>query len=508
MLDSAVATLGLALLGAAVSMLVLPEPAAALSLDQLVNSVEGVVAEAGFLGPLVFILAYALATVLLVPGSLLTLGAGALFGPMLGTAVVSAASTLGASAAFLVGRYLARPAVERRIAANPKFAAVDSAIAAKGPRIVLLLRLSPLFPFTLLNYALSLTKVEFWPYVLSSWAGMLPGTVAYVSLGGVGRAAAESASGSGLDPVKLGLYIVGAVATLWVARIISQIATRALQEASDEVHAGKVLGGLHRAQQGSTASLTAGQQPAAMSTAHESKIDWYRHGLTSLTPNMTMAHTLKRLGTSLEVVPQTHAVFVKPQTVLYEMDGKARKWEMVVSHPSVAILLFHTEKKAVILVRQFRPAVYISAVKEAELAGRPKPDLTAGFTHELCAGIIDKPHLDLKGIAHEEILEECGYNVPTDRLHEVTSFISAIGISGSRQTIFAAEVDESMRVQEGGGGLVDHGEAIEVLALPVEQIESFIVDQELHKSGGILFGLVWLQAQLRQNGGRIFGSSR
>lgn len=232
----AVGTLGLA--AAAFALLALPEPAAALGLDQLLGGVEEAVASAGALGPLFFIAAYVVATVLLVPGSVLTLAAGALFGPLLGTAVVSVASTLGASAAFLVGRYLARPAVERRIASNRKFSAVDAAIAAKGPRIVLLLRLSPLFPFTLLNYALSLTSIEFGPYVLSSWAGMLPGTVAYVALGGAGRAAAETAAGTGLDPLRLGLYVVGAVATLWVAKIISQTATKALQEASEEVAAG------------------------------------------------------------------------------------------------------------------------------------------------------------------------------------------------------------------------------------------------------------------------------
>lgn len=213
-------------------LLLLPQPAAALSLEQVLGGVESFIADSGTLGPLVFVAAYVLATVLLVPASLLTLAAGALFGPLLGTAVVSMASTLGASAAFLIGRYLARPAVEKRISSNRKFAAVDGAIAAKGARIVLLLRLSPLFPFTLLNYGLSLTKVQFWPYVLSSWVGMLPGTFAYVALGGAGRAAAESASGSGMDPVRLGLYIVGAVATLWVTKIISQTASKALQEAS------------------------------------------------------------------------------------------------------------------------------------------------------------------------------------------------------------------------------------------------------------------------------------
>ena len=168
-----------------------------------------------------------------VPGSVLTLTAGFLFGPLLGTAVVSAASTAGAAAAFLIGRYVARPAVERRIAGNARFAAVDAAIGAQGAKIVLLLRLSPLFPFTLLNYALSLTRIEFVPYVLASWAGMLPGTVAYVALGGAGKAAAETAAGAGAGPLQLALYAVGAGATLWATALISKAASRALEDAAE-----------------------------------------------------------------------------------------------------------------------------------------------------------------------------------------------------------------------------------------------------------------------------------
>lgn len=226
MLGALAATLGLAvLLGA-------PAPAAALpSLAGAVSSLEALVQAAGRLGPLIFIVAYAVATVLLVPASILTLAAGFLFGPALGTAVVSAASTLGAAAAFLVGRYLARPAVEARIAANRRFSAVDAAIAAEGPKIVLLLRLSPLFPFTLLNYALSLTRIPFWPYVGASWAGMLPGTVAYVALGGAGKAAAETAAGGG-GAVQLALYAVGAAATLGATALISRAAARALADAA------------------------------------------------------------------------------------------------------------------------------------------------------------------------------------------------------------------------------------------------------------------------------------
>lgn len=219
---------------AATALLALPAPAQAASLQEGVSWLQQLIASSGPLGPLLFIFAYAAAAVLLVPGSLLTVAAGFLFGPLLGSAVVSVAATAGAAAAFLIGRYLARPAVQARVQSQPKFAAVDAAIASQGARIVLLLRLSPLFPYTLLNYALSLTSIEFWPYLLASWAGMLPGTIAYVALGGAGKAAAESAAGGGAGPVQLALYVVGAAATLGATVLISRAAGQALAEVQRE----------------------------------------------------------------------------------------------------------------------------------------------------------------------------------------------------------------------------------------------------------------------------------
>lgn len=239
-LASPLAALPLLLLAAA------PQPAHALELADAVSGLQDLIANAGAAGPALFVAAYVAATVLFIPGSLLTVAAGFLYGPLLGTALVSVASTCGAAAAFLVGRYLARPAIERRLAGNARFAAVDAALAREGPRIVLLLRLSPLFPFSLLNYGLSLTGVRFWPYVLSSWAGMLPGTVAYVALGGAGKAAAETAAGGGAGAVALALYAVGAGATLWATKLISQAAGNALAEAeaaADDSAGTQPLGG-------------------------------------------------------------------------------------------------------------------------------------------------------------------------------------------------------------------------------------------------------------------------
>ena len=144
------------------------------------------------LGPwaaVLFIAIYVVATVLLIPGSVLTLGAGAVFGVVWGSIYVSIGSTLGATCAFLVGRHLARNAVARGIEGNQRFAAIDQAVAVEGWKIVGLTRLSPIFPFTLLNYAFGLTRVRLWHYVLASWMGMLPGTILYVYIGSIAKAA-------------------------------------------------------------------------------------------------------------------------------------------------------------------------------------------------------------------------------------------------------------------------------------------------------------------------------
>jgi uncharacterized membrane protein YdjX (TVP38/TMEM64 family) len=131
-----------------------------------------------------------MACILLLPGSILTLGAGVLFGVVNSSIAVSIAATLGATCAFLVGRYLPRVWVAKRIANNDKFKAVDEAVAKEGWKIVLLTRLSPVFPFNLLNYAFGLTQVRVRHYFFASWLGMIPGTIMYVYIGSLagGRA--------------------------------------------------------------------------------------------------------------------------------------------------------------------------------------------------------------------------------------------------------------------------------------------------------------------------------
>lgn len=187
----------------------------------------------GPLAPLVFITGYALAVVAFVPGSVLTLAGGALFGFVEGVIYVYLAAVLGSTIAFLLARHGARAAVARRIEGDARFARIDRAIGEEGRRIVFLLRLSPVFPFNLLNYALGLTRVRLRDYLVAS-LGMLPGTTLYVYAGKLGGdvIAAAGGSGSGRSPAEWALLVVGLVATIVVTWRITRIARRALDEAT------------------------------------------------------------------------------------------------------------------------------------------------------------------------------------------------------------------------------------------------------------------------------------
>ena len=193
---------------------------------------QGLAEERLLLSMGVIAVAYALACVLMLPGSILTLGAGFVLKTLWGTVTVSVGSTLGACAAFLVGRTIARRWIEARVAGNPKFAAIDTAVEQQGFKIVLLTRLSPVFPFNLLNYGFGLTKVRFRDYALASWIGMIPGTVMYVyfgaALGSLAQVAAGETEGGAAQKV---FFWVGLVVAVVVAVFVARVARRALQQA-------------------------------------------------------------------------------------------------------------------------------------------------------------------------------------------------------------------------------------------------------------------------------------
>ena len=181
--------------------------------------------------PVVFCVAYVVATVMLIPGSALTLGAGLLFGVVRGSIYVSVASTVGACAAFLLARYGFRRSVERSIEVHPRFKAISQAVSAHGWQVVFLTRLSPVLPFTFLNYAYGLTRVSFRDYLSASWLGMIPGTVMYVYIGALAQKA-STASQAGYLPVAL--HVVGLIATILAAAVVARMAKKILNQQMQE----------------------------------------------------------------------------------------------------------------------------------------------------------------------------------------------------------------------------------------------------------------------------------
>ena len=186
----------------------------------------------GALGVTVFILAYIVSTILGLPGAILTLAAGFAYGPAWGLVVASPASVVGATCAFLLGRTLLHDWAVRRVGQSARIRSIDAAVAHDGFKLVLLLRLSPLFPFNVLNYALSLSRVSLPTYVAASFLGMLPGTAMYVYLGSLAPAAAElTSAGGGGKSLRTALYAAGLIATIAVAVVGTRAARRALDPA-------------------------------------------------------------------------------------------------------------------------------------------------------------------------------------------------------------------------------------------------------------------------------------
>lgn len=183
----------------------------------------------GWWAPAGFVVAYSIACVLLIPATLLTVGAGVVFGFVRGTVYTLFAATAGAATAFLVARYVARRRIAPWLASRPSFRAMDQAVAAEGWKIVVLTRLSPIFPFTILNYAFGLTRIPLRHYVAASAAGMIPGTVMYVYMGDLAGDLAELdslAHRSSFEWLLLGIALIATIAlTVFVARL----ARRALE---------------------------------------------------------------------------------------------------------------------------------------------------------------------------------------------------------------------------------------------------------------------------------------
>ena len=166
--------------------------------------------------------------------------------------------------------------------------------------------------------------------------------------------------------------------------------------------------------------------------------------------------------------------FVKPILINYTQKNIKKTWEAVLSHDSVSILLWHAQRESFVVVKQLRPAVL-------------NQNKTDGYMYELCAGIVDKDLTNVQ-IAKEEILEECGYDVPVENLQKISSFYTSVGISGAKQTLYYAECDDSMKINN-GGGLAE--EEIEVIYIALKDVKKFMFDENLQKTPGIMMGFYW-----------------
>ena len=220
--------LGLAVLALGTLSLFLP-------VRQWVLSFLSWVRGGGVVAAVLYILVYAVTVVFLFPSLIFTLAAGFIYGPFWGILVTSPAAVLGATMAFLVGRYLARERVTRWATRHPRFAAVDRAVGEAGLKIVLLLRLSPLVPYNLVNYAMGLTRVSLGAFVLGSFVGMLPIGFLYLYIGSMiptFAGLAEPGSAAGGQPQRVMLWL-GLAATLLVVAYVTRLARKALQEAVD-----------------------------------------------------------------------------------------------------------------------------------------------------------------------------------------------------------------------------------------------------------------------------------
>ncbi|MEL6438558.1 MAG: TVP38/TMEM64 family protein [Cyanobacteria bacterium J06621_8] len=201
--------------------------------QQLLRNALQWIDDLGAIAPIAFMVIYVVATVAFLPGSVLTLGAGVLFGVVQGSIYVFIGATIGATLAFLVGRYLARGWISKKIAGNQKFSAIDRAVGKEGFKIVALTRLSPIFPFNLLNYGLGVTGVSLKDYVLAS-VGMIPGTIMYVYIGSLAGSLATIGGETNANPIaQWTIRIVGFIATVAVTLYVTKIARKALDESID-----------------------------------------------------------------------------------------------------------------------------------------------------------------------------------------------------------------------------------------------------------------------------------
>ncbi len=183
------------------------------------------------IGAALFIPGYAIWVSLLLPGVWASILAGALYGPWIGSLLVFFGACLGAEISFFLGRSILRDWVKRRLAQFPKFQAVEQAVTGEGLKLVLLTRLSPAFPFGLLNFVYGISEISFWDYTIGL-IGILPGTIFFCGLGALAGdlTKLDSLVTESTDPKVYPLRVIGLIATLLVVWLVTRVARRALKD--------------------------------------------------------------------------------------------------------------------------------------------------------------------------------------------------------------------------------------------------------------------------------------
>lgn len=178
--------------------------------------------------------------------------------------------------------------------------------------------------------------------------------------------------------------------------------------------------------------------------------------------------------TLLNLSKTEQSKFIQPHTIHYLLDNEPYSWDMYRSFDSVATLLYLQDSHSLLLLKHLRPCAF---VRNQE-----------GIIYELCAGLADKEGKSLEQIAREEILEECGYDIPLQNLQKINAFFSNIGLSTSKQTLFFATICQEEKISEGGG---ERDENFELFELPCSEIINFLKDETKEKTSSLAYMLEW-----------------
>lgn len=190
--------------------------------------------------------------------------------------------------------------------------------------------------------------------------------------------------------------------------------------------------------------------------------------------------------------PLPHSPYLKLLRMNYRQNGQDKVWDLLEVHDSVAIIVFNISRKVMILVKQFRPAIYYHLQSPADRQNKTidtkKYSPHAAVSLEICSGIVDK-NKQLEVIAQEEILEECGYKVDLKHLEKITSYTAAVGTHGALQTLYYCEVTDSMKIEQGGGV---NNELIQVVEMDIPEIEQMMSSRgPLNTPPYCLFAIIW-----------------